>query len=194
MLLDVPDKGAAGRSRRLPTTRRLLFAAALAALTLLAAGCGGGAKAPGVANLGTTTGSEAGSTPTSAAPWAQCMNTHGIPASADPGGYISIPPSAKNSPQLQPALKACQSLLPVIDQGGGGPRSTPQAGKQMLKFATCMRKHGLSDFPDPKFINGLWTLPGMTGAGSGDLDPNSPQFQAAATACQSVAPGHIGHR
>ena len=119
------------------------------------------------------------------------MNAHGIPASADPGGYYSMPPATDSStPQFQAAETACKKLLPVIDQGGGGPRSTPQAGKQMLKDAICMRKHGLSDFPDPKFINGLWTQQG----GSGDLDPNSPQFQTAATACQSVAPGHTNHR
>jgi hypothetical protein len=46
----------------------------------------------------------------------------------------------------------------------------------------------------PAFVNGLSTLPDILGraSASGDLDPNSRTFQAAARACQGVAPDHAG--
>jgi hypothetical protein len=43
-----------------------------------------------------------------------------------------------------------------------------------------MRSHGVSNFPDP---------PGALPAG---FDPNSPQFQSAQTACQSLDPQESG--
>jgi hypothetical protein len=163
------------------------FAGGLLGLALVAgAGCGGGSHAPAVANLGTTTRSS-GSTPTSAVPWANCMNAHGIHASAAPHGYISVPPDVdKNSTQFQAAQAACRRLLPLVDQGGGGPRSTPREGAKMLKFSRCMRKHGVPSFPDPTFVNGLWT-PGDMAPGSG-IDASSPKFEAAQSICQRIAP------
>ncbi len=47
-----------------------------------------------------------------------------------------------------------------------------------------MRSHGVPDFPDPVGN----TLQLRAGPGS-DLDPTSPQFMAAATACKSLQPG-----
>jgi len=171
--------------------RAVLVAGALIVL----AGCGGGSQgAPAVANLGTTTAGSSGATPTSAVPWANCMNAHGMHASAAPHGYISVSPDVdKNSPQFQAARTACRKLLPVVDQGGGGPRSTPQEGAKMLKFSRCMRKHGVPSFPDPTFVNGLWT-PGDMGP-SGGVDPSSPKFEAAQNVCQRIAPfGKRGRR
>jgi hypothetical protein len=48
-----------------------------------------------------------------------------------------------------------------------------------------MRSHGLPTFPDPK------ELPGGIGLqlGGAGIDHNSPQFQAAQKACQSLMPG-----
>ena len=56
----------------------------------------------------------------------------------------------------------------------------------MLKFAQCMRSHGVIDFPDPtsKGIQ-IRIRPGMPS----DLDPNNPRFQAAEKACQWFQPG-----
>jgi hypothetical protein len=45
--------------------------------------------------------------------------------------------------------------------------------------AACMRRHGISTFPDPTFNGGHESL--NLGAG---LDPNSPAFQRAAEACR----------
>jgi hypothetical protein len=55
----------------------------------------------------------------------------------------------------------------------------------LLKFAQCMRKHGVAKFPDPNADGGL-----TIGSTKGDsLDPNSSVFKAAQQACQHLMPG-----
>jgi hypothetical protein len=66
------------------------------------------------------------------------------------------------------------------DPGGGGAFKIVGASyAQELKFATCMRHHGEPDFPDPS-ANGVFSL--------NDIDPNSPQYEDAQKACQSLLP------
>jgi hypothetical protein len=63
-------------------------------------------------------------------------------------------------------------------------------GKQdgARKFSVCMRAHGLAQFPDPQPDSGGGGGMHLSiGPGSG-LDPNSPQFKAAQTACQKLLP------
>jgi hypothetical protein len=50
------------------------------------------------------------------------------------------------------------------------------------KFSSCMRKHGVTNFPDP---NGQGVI--QFGSGLG-IDPNSPTFRTARSACQSLLP------
>jgi hypothetical protein len=52
-----------------------------------------------------------------------------------------------------------------------------------MKYARCMRTHGVPDFPDP--VNGGFQI--TSGPGS-DLDPGSPQFAAADKACRAFSP------
>jgi len=54
--------------------------------------------------------------------------------------------------------------------------------KNGAKFASCMRSHGVPNFPDPNSQGSL-----TFGPGSG-IDPNSPKFQAAQRTCQKVLP------
>ena len=57
-------------------------------------------------------------------------------------------PLDPSSPAFEAAQAKCQKLLP-----GGGPGSathpSAQALAQMLKVSQCMRRHGISEFPDP---------------------------------------------
>jgi hypothetical protein len=48
-------------------------------------------------------------------------------------------------------------------------------------FSARMRSHGLPKFPDPTFSNGGV---GIELDRSSGIDPSSPQFRAAQTACQ----------
>ena len=192
-----------------------LLALSLVAVATLAAGCGGSAS-PSVASLGTngagtTTSSDGGS---AAGPstnsssgggaglalktangrqFSACMRSHGVPNFPDPGsgGGIQINPADgidPNSPKFQAAQRACQKVLP----NGGRPSPQQQAKMQkaLLAFSACMRSHGIPDFPDPTFTGGGARLSLNGGPGS-DLNPQSPRFQAAQTACQGNLPGNV---
>jgi hypothetical protein len=188
---------------------RILILIALASLSITAAGCGGKPASTGVAHLPssttTTTSSENGGSPTTAASkdqaiqrYASCMRSHGVPKFPDPqsssgGMSLAIGPDTgvdPNSPQFKTAEKACHKLMP---NGGKAPSPAQQAKAlaQMLKFSSCMRAHGLPDFPDPTSSGGgiQLSIGGKKGSG---LNPRSPLFQAAQKACQSVMPGPPG--
>jgi hypothetical protein len=116
------------------------------------------------------------------------MQRHGIHVQVGNGGRsISINGGpGKSSSQMQRAQQACSKLLP-----GGGPKAMTPAQqakvmKQLVTLAKCMRKHGVTKFPDP-----------TPGAGFGldlkqSVDPSSPQFQSAAKACGASGPGGKG--
>jgi hypothetical protein len=59
----------------------------------------------------------------------------------------------------------------------------------LVDYSACMRAHGLHDFPDPTPNPGGQggSLSVQGGPGS-DLNPNLPQFQAAAQACKNLLP------
>jgi hypothetical protein len=67
---------------------------------------------------------------------------------------------------------------------GGGTASGPSSAlvKQAVKYAECMRKHGVPAFPDPD------TAGSFSIAGLASLDRSSPQFQTAAGDCQALRP------
>jgi hypothetical protein len=185
-----------------PAVRTRLAVGAVAALALIAAGCGG-SKPPGVASLGPTTTNSA-TTPKSSSPpaagkpsatafvaFVDCLQRHGIAAQLGQGGHgVSITGGDPNAPQFRQAQQACQKLLP-----GGGPQPlTPaeqaQERAELLKLATCMRTHGYPSFPDPDG-QGAFDFTGSS------VNPNAPQFQQAMSACRpgnSKVPLRIGIR
>jgi hypothetical protein len=146
--------------------------AGLAGLSLLVCGCGGSGSSP--------TTSAGSAQQQGAVAYSRCMREHGVPNFPDPNSQGQFPPfqldSAVSAQTAQTAQTACQHLMP--HGGGGSPQ--PQARlAQALKLAKCMRKHGFPGFPDPTPVPG-----GVSGnfAGTG-IDPNSPPFQRAQTAC-----------
>ncbi len=182
----------------------LVLGAALAGVGLLAAGCGG-SRGPSVASLGTTspaggvsTARAASTTPRpGTAALAACFASHGFPASVGSGGAgrqitfggVTFDESVDpGSPQFQAAVQACRKFLP----GGGPPALTPAqraiAARAMLRFAACMRRQGVPDFPDP---NGEGTFPPRSIMKR--IDPSSPLVQSAYEACKSLEP-KIGPR
>ncbi|HXR22997.1 MAG TPA: hypothetical protein VN786_10605 [Acidimicrobiales bacterium] len=75
-----------------------------------------------------------------------------------------------------------------------GSRSSGQSGPteaQLLKYAECMRAHGLSNFPDPVPAQGG----GFAFRVGPGLNPRSPtpQFQSATKACQKDVPPSIAN-
>jgi hypothetical protein len=81
------------------------------------------------------------------------------------------------------------TVLCVAACGGGSGQSgatgtnAKAASDQALKFATCMRGHGVPNFPDPSSGGGLRITPGS------GVNPQSPAFQAAQKTCGKLLPG-----
>jgi hypothetical protein len=122
------------------------------------------------------------------------MRSHGVTNFPDPpsgnssGGAQSITKSGinPNSPAFEAANSACQKYEPTTGNATPGPSA--QANTQQLKFAQCMRKHGVTDFPDQN-ANASGGPQSVTQYG---INPNSPTFQAANSACASSLSGETG--
>jgi hypothetical protein len=74
----------------------------------------------------------------------------------------------------------------TLPQNGGQPSGqtiTPADQADYLKAATCMRSHGVSDFPDPTFQNNnvTFNIPP-------NIDPNSSQAKSAEAICVKLIP------
>ncbi|HEY6275450.1 MAG TPA: hypothetical protein VIX86_03890 [Streptosporangiaceae bacterium] len=171
----------AGRGR----LRAVALAAGLAGLALLAGACGGSSStSPSTAGLLSLQQLTA-----QALSYAQCMRSHGITNFPDPtvqdnarakGVSFSGAGIDQNSPQFRSANSTCQR------QTGFGRISAAQmqAGMNaMLKFAECMRSHGITNFPDP-FENSHQIGFNITG-----IDQNAPGFKSAQKACRPLLPG-----
>jgi hypothetical protein len=185
-----------GRLRPRRAALRVLAVAGVVALSLLASACGSSSGAK-VAQLGTTSsaknsGSSSASGSGGARAYSACMRSHGVRNFPDPdsqgrllitGGTDSNGQTGveMNSRRARAAEEACRRLLP----NGGQPTAAQQAKAQqaMLKFAQCMRSHGVPKFPDPKAGGAL-----VLGKKAG-VDPNTPQFKAAQQTCAKAVPG-----
>jgi hypothetical protein len=137
---------------------------ATAGLILLAGACGGNSSSSG-SGAAPKTGGSASSL--SAVGYSHCMRSQGVPNYPDPGSGGQLPKTSAqllgiSSSQFDAAQRACQQLLPA---SGGSlsatslqqcylagvcpPALVQQALEGGLKFAQCMRSHGVPDWPDP---------------------------------------------
>jgi hypothetical protein len=90
------------------------------------------------------------------------------------------PKASANSPSS--TISGCS------ESGCSSSSATRRTMADALKYAGCMRSHGLTDFPDPTVgSNGLPSFSLNDSPGS-DLDPNSPPYQAAQKACKKDLP------
>jgi hypothetical protein len=154
--------------------RRAAPLAVAAGIALLAAACGGASSTGSTPAAGSTTYQKM-------VAYSQCMRAHGVPDFPDPGsngvfavhGNLGVSRSTMTSAQ-----NACRHLAPKGGRISAAQRA--QAVSQGLKFSRCMRSHGEPKFPDPNSQGEL------QGNSSSSMNPQSPQFQAAQRACQSL--------
>ena len=119
------------------------------------------------------------------------MRAHGVPKFPDPQGDGGLRLSAgpgtgidPNSAVFKAAEQACKQFRPVPSA------AERQRGYQAaLKFAACMRAHGIRKFPDPQPNDGGIRIDAHAGS---SLDPNSSLFKTAQEACQKYLPGGKG--
>ncbi len=80
------------------------------------------------------------------------------------------------------AVVGCGSTGAPSGTATGAANSSPGDSNLGLELARCMRAHGITNFPDPSTGGGIELAPGS------GLNPRSPAFQAAQTACKKYLP------
>jgi hypothetical protein len=177
-------------------TYRLTFLTLPLAVASVALGaCGGGS---GDANAGT--GDRRAEFREAALKFAKCMRAHGVDMpDPTPGGGIRIggpDMSPQDQQKMEDAQKACQKILEKVRPPEMSEEDQQKFKDQALKFARCMREHGI-DMPDPQFQGGGR----MTQRLDEGADPRSQRFQDAQKACakgmrgggpMTIGPGPAG--
>ena len=111
--------------------------------------------------------------------FAQCMRQNGVNMKDPQGGKITIQGGPGDKPKMDAAMKKCQ---PIMAAGGKlGIKPDQQHLDQMLKFAQCMRQHGVN-MKDPSPGGGVQTI-----GGPGD----KANMDKANAACKQYAPGEL---
>jgi hypothetical protein len=186
---------------RTPGREIALSLVALAAPSLLVAGCGGNAETSSVARIATGTSASAGLTSTASVgissrppiqrlvAYSACIRANGVPGFPDPtsqGNLVITPNDNVNptSPQYTRAQNACKKLSP---EGAGGRGMTPaehaKALAALTRYVECMRRHGIpmaDPFSGPNGGVGIVLPRGV--------DPSSEPYKRADTACKHLLP------
>jgi hypothetical protein len=151
-----------------PTLRRTLVAATALAATVSLAACGGG-------------GSSAPKDPAAvradaALKFARCMRAHGIDMPDPTGGMVRLQIQKGDAERAQTAQQACQHFMKqaadTVD-----PKERAARQDQLLRFAACMRSHGVP-MKDPTTDGGI-----RIGGPGGGPGPDSAVFRAANAKC-----------
>ena len=190
--------------------RAIPATAAVVAVALLVAACGGATKTTstsGSLGAGAASGGSGGSGSSGGPPknflpdaykYSACMRNHGVADFPDPvvshsgnGTSVSIrvPGGAGSSPQFKSAQQACRSILPAPSNADLAAQAQQQRihGQELLAFARCLRDHGINGFPDPNSQGDL-SLQMIQAAG---IDLTAPQVRTAGLECTSVTNGAI---
>jgi hypothetical protein len=171
---------------------QILLAAVAFALALALAACGGaGGGSPAVAHIGTA---QPTATASAAAgqgiAHSECMRSHGVPGFPDPTaqGYVELSGSDQINPDSPGFLRA-QQICAKLDPVGGQSTQTyfDQNMVALLKYAACMRAHGITNFPDPvPYGDGGVEL--LVPNHQDGIDQDAPQYVRAAGTCQPLMP------
>jgi hypothetical protein len=186
-----------------PLGRRGLPSVAVIVTTILFLAACSGSGSGGALNAGGSANSS------SAVGYSVCMRSRGVPNFPDPDSNGQLPkPDAHHlgvsSSQLQEAQRACQHLLP---NSGGATNSNsiqqcmladdcPQSLVQQvrteeLRFARCMRSHGVPNWPDP-IIDSQGRPVFAISISRDGFYPYSSQIWAKGNDCSYLMPGLPG--
>jgi hypothetical protein len=169
----------------------------MAGVALLTVACSSNSASTGSSGSPQAAGA-APSASSNAVAFAQCMRAHGVPSYPDPSsvsGPIDENQLGVSDTVYESARTTCDRLYPQPQSAGITTAQQQQVEAQLLKFAECMRSHGLPSFPDPNPASTIW------GPGGGKLftapssiNPHSSQFTSAENACKSLQPGNVAVR
>jgi hypothetical protein len=111
--------------------------------------------------------------------FARCMREHGVNV-PDPRAGQPLRFTSSNPPAMEAAQNACKRYRAGQEIS---PAEKTARLEGALKFARCMRAHGVQ-IPDPSTSGGGVGI--KISGGPGSVNPSSPTFQAAQTACQGL--------
>jgi hypothetical protein len=128
--------------------RPLVALALVAAISLSSAGCSSDAPSETGSASGTGTGGTKNATDQDkAVKFAACMRDNGVSDFPDANAKGQFVYGVSVSPAVwRKAVDACKELQPP---GTLSAKRSPAQQSASLKFAQCMREHGVKDFPDP---------------------------------------------
>ena len=163
---------------------------AIAALSLIAAGCGGGA--PRVASVTSSTNAATVTAQYGPVAFSRCMRSHGELNFPDPSSsgvfdgsklkQLGASGQLRSVTQLRAAQSECNHLLP-----NGVPLAaqtiTPAEQADYLRAAACLRSHGFPGFPDPAFHHNAVSVNIPS-----SISQYSAQFESAARTCAKLIP------
>src|SRR4051794_2072073 len=132
--------------------RPLAALAVVALIGLTGAGCGSNAPPEtGTGNSSSGGGPDRKLTARDkAVKFAECIRAHGVSDFPDPDAKNQFQYGVSVSPAVwKQATTACKALQPPGTLSG---KRTPKQQSASLRFAQCVREHGVKDFPDP--VNG----------------------------------------
>jgi hypothetical protein len=170
-----------------------VVAATAAGLLGLVAGCGSSGGSPKVASTGGSNPVPGPSASTVDDPaqagreLAQCVRANGIPVKdpvlpiapgANMATVFGVDPNSVSQAQLEQVQRACAAQIQKFERLAVPPPPWGTSDAQKLAFATCMRAHGVPNWPDP--VAGSNDFP-LQQAG---VNRNDPAVQAAVAACQ----------
>jgi hypothetical protein len=147
--------------KRTRTPRPPAVLALVALIAVISAGCGSNTSSEtGTgSSTGTTsstrTGSSTGTTKKltardKAVKFSECIRAHGVSDFPDPDENNQYQYGVSVTPAVwTKAVSACKALQPPGTLSG---KRTPKQQSASLRFAQCVRDHGVKDFPDP--VNG----------------------------------------
>lgn len=130
---------------------RLIPLAPLAAITLAACGSSHGPSVPSLG--GGTHASPAPGSLAAARAAVACVRRHGMSGVPDPvvgaGGQITVP--GYTTAQLTPAARsACAAQIRAAQASASNlPNVSASDARALLRYAACLRAHGLPRWPDP---------------------------------------------
>ena len=143
---------------------------------LLLAGC----SASGGSGSATTTTSGQQAAAAVLREFVRCARANGMPnlpdLRLDSNGQVSVPEGTPDPPKS--VERACRSIWERLPASASGEQGRPPADMQaLLRYARCMREHGVADFPDPD-AEGNFRKP------AGSAGPDTPGFERARQACR----------
>jgi hypothetical protein len=133
------------------TLRPLAVFAMVATIGVLSAGCGSNAPSKtGTASSSGNGGNKKLTARDKAVKFAECIRAHGVRDFPDPDAKNQFQYGVSVTPTVWTrAVTACKDLQPPGTLSG---KRTPKQQSASLRFAQCIRDHGVKDFPDP--VNG----------------------------------------